>query len=169
MATLISDEMMGVMVGLALSRPSGCFAEVGVFQGGSAKALYGVSERQGRPLYLYDTFSGMPFCGEYDTHPVGMFADCSEKEIRDAMPNAIVVQGVFPASAVPMPPVAFVHADADQYQSTIDICRHFAPLMVKDGMILFDDYYCVASCIKAVDECFPNREVLPDGRAVVRF
>jgi O-methyltransferase len=169
MHTLIGDSMLGVMVGLAWSRPPGAFAEVGVYQGGSAKQLYAVSERQGRTLYLYDTFSGMPFKGEHDTHDVGMFADCSAEAIQEALPRARVVKGIFPRSVVKMPRMAFVHADADQYQSTLDICRIFKPLMVKGGMILFDDYYCVPSCIKAVDECFPNRECLPDGRAVVRF
>ena len=68
-----------------------------------------------------------------------------------------------------MPPIAFVHADADQYQSTADICRILGPKMVPGGMMLFDDYRCVPSCIRAVDEYFPNREQLPDGRALVRF
>jgi O-methyltransferase len=167
--SLIGDDMLGVMIGLAWSTPVGCFAEVGVYKGGSAKALYGVTERQGRALYLYDTFSGMPFKGEHDTHDEGMFADCSAEAVKEALPNAFVVKGIFPASVVKMPKVAFVHADADQYQSTLDICRTFAPLMVKGGMMLFDDYRCVQSCIQAVDECFPNREVLPDGRALVRF
>lgn len=161
--------MLGVMAGLAWSRPPGCFVEVGVYQGGSAKVLYNISEIQKRDLFLYDTFKGMPFAGEHDTHPVGMFADCSAESIRDAMPNAAVVVGVFPQSLVPMPPVAFVHADADQYQSTLNVCKTFAPMMVKGGMILFDDYSCVASCAKAVDERFPKRELLPDGRALVRF
>lgn len=167
--SLIGEYMLGVMVGLAWSRPAGCIAEVGVYQGGSAKALYLVAESQGRSLFLYDTFSGMPFKGEHDQHDVGMFADCSAAAVSEAMPNAIVVKGVFPESAKKMPGVAFVHADADQYQSTLDICKTFGPLMVDGGMILFDDYRGVQSCIKAVDECFPDREVLPDGRALVRF
>lgn len=169
MITLIGEDMIEVMMGLAKSRPAGCFAEVGVYQGGSAMALYAISEVQGRPLYLYDTFTGMPFKGEHDSHYVGQFSDCSVDAIREAMPHAIVVKGIFPESVVEMPPVAFVHADADQYQSTIDICDHFSPRMVPGGMILFDDYRCVPSCIRAVDERFPKREQLPDGRALVRF
>ncbi len=161
--------MLGVMAGLAWSRPDGAFAEVGVYKGGSARVLYQLAKEQGRKLYLYDTFSGMPFKGYHDSHDVGMFADCSYDEVRNAMPEAVTVKGVFPESAVPMERVAFVHADADQYQSTVDICKVFEPLMVEGGMILFDDYRGVASCIKAVDECFPRRKVLPDGRAVVRF
>lgn len=169
MTTLIGDLMLGYMGGLAWSRPEGCFAEVGVYQGGSARVLYSISQRQGRKLFLYDTFSGMPFQGEHDQHHVGQFSDCSVDDISANMPDAILGVGIFPETKLEMPPVAFVHADADQYQSTVDICKVFTPLMVKGGIILFDDYYCVPSCIKAVDEYFPNRELLPDGRAVVRF
>lgn len=169
MFSLIGEDMLGVMAELASFTPEGCFAEVGVYQGGSAKVLYKIAESQGRELFLYDTFSGMPFKGEHDTHDIGLFADCSVEAIQSAMPNAIVSQGIFPESVLPMRRVAFVHADADQYQSTIDIGKVFSPLMVKGGMILFDDYRCVPSCIKAVDEFFPQRAVLPDGRALVRF
>jgi O-methyltransferase len=169
MTTLVSDLMMGMMGGLAWTCPDGCFAEVGVYQGGSAKILYSIAQKQGRDLFLYDTFSGMPFKGEFDTHDAGMFSDCSVDDIQARYPNSIVCQGIFPESVVKMPRVAFVHADADQYQSTLDICKTFTPLMVKGGMILFDDYYCVPSCIKAVDEFFPIKKILPDGRALVQF
>jgi len=157
------------MAGLAFTRPPGCFAEVGVYQGGSARELYSVSKRQGRKLYLYDTFSGMPFKGEFDTHDIGLFSDCSAEEVQSSMPEAIVIKGIFPQSVVEMPPVAFVHADADQYQTTVDIIKVFSPLMVKGGIMLFDDYYCVPSCVLAVDEYFKDVATLPDGRAVVTF
>jgi len=134
--------------------------------------LYSISERQGRKLFLYDTFTGMPFKGEFDTHDVGLFSDCSADEVQASMPNAFVVKGVFPQSVVDMPKVAFVHADADQYQTTVDVINVFSPLMVKGGMMLFDDYYCVPSCILAVDEYFKGKKsfsTLPDGRGVVKF
>ena len=173
MTTLISDLMMGYMGGLAWTTPKGCFVEVGVYQGGSAKVLYSIAQKQGRELFLYDTFKGMPFKGEFDTHDVGLFSDCCVDEIRWNFPKACVVEGVFPQShidqKIDVPPVAFVHADADQYQTTLDICKTFSPMMVKGGMILFDDYYCVPSCIKAVDEFFPDKQILPDGRALVIF
>lgn len=167
--SLIGERLLGVMEGLAWSRPRGAFAEVGVYKGGSAKVLYGVAIAQGRELFLYDTFAGMPFKGEHDQHEVGVFADCSYEEVTKEMPKATTVKGIFPSSAVAMPPMAFVHADADQYESTRAVCEKFAPLMVDGGMILFDDYRGVHSCIKAVDEMFPDRKVLPDGRAVVCF
>lgn len=167
--SVISDDLLERMVGMALVAPDGAFAEVGVFQGGSASRLYAIAQRQGRELYLYDSFSGMPVASEIDSHKLGDFSDCSVEKIVQAMPKAKVLMGTFPESAVMMPPMAFVHADADQYESTAAVCRVFAPLMVPGGVILFDDYRGLAGCIKAVDEYFPNRIVLPDGRAVVRF
>ena len=131
--------------------------------------LYQVATAQGRKLFLYDTFSGIPMRSECDHHNVGDFSDCSYEEIKEAFPLATVVKGVFPDSMVEMPPIAFVHADADQYESTKNICLTLGPRMVKEGSILFDDYRALAGCVKAVDECFPNRMVLPDRRALVSF
>ena len=163
--SLISDEMLQTMKDLAASTPKGCFVEVGVYRGGSAKVLYEL----GRKLFLYDTFSGIPVCGPEDQHSLGDFADCSYDDVCAEMPKAHVIKGVFPESLVKMPKVAFVHADADQYESTANICKVFPPLMAKGGMILFDDYRSLPGCVKAVDEFFPEREKLPDGRALVRF
>lgn len=169
MQSVIGDSLLDMMVGMALATPDGSFAEVGVFQGGSAIRLYQAAQHQKRRLYLFDTFSGMPFKGEWDSHEIGDFADCSYEKIVQAMPQAIVYKGVFPENLPNFGPVAFVHADADQYQSTIAICDVFKPLMVPGGLILFDDYRGLPGCIKAVDERFPRRIVLPDGRALVKF
>jgi O-methyltransferase len=169
MLSLITDDLLDRMVGMALSSPPGAFAEVGVYQGGSAFRLYEIAQHQGRELYLYDSFAGMPIAGEIDAHRLGDYADCSVEKIAQAMPKAHIQMGIFPDTVVRMPRMAFVHADADQYESTKAICRVFEPLMVKGGVILFDDYRGVAGCIKAVDEYFPERLVIPDGRAIVRF
>lgn len=168
--SLIDSERLEILHAIADMAHPGCFVEVGVYQGGSASVMYHVAERQGRALYLYDTFAGMPLSDEIDSHPVGDFADCHLDRIVAMMPNAIICKGTFPETMVPMPPIAFCHADADQYQSTKDICLRLGPLMAPGGVMLFDDYRCLNSCVKAVDECFPQREVLErDGRAVVRF
>ncbi len=164
-----SPPMLNKLKALAESVPSGAFVEVGVHNGNTAVGLYEVAIAQGRELYLYDTFSGMPYSGWDDHHQIGEMSDCSVQTVITRMPKAHVIEGVFPASAVPMPPIAFVHADADQYESTAGICRHFPPLMVPGGQILFDDYRCLRGCIRAVDEYFPGRVVLDDGRALVTF
>lgn len=168
--SLIGDGLLLALADLAGSAPSGAFVEVGVYQGGSAQVLYDIAQEQGRALYLYDTFSGMPVSGSLDSHPIGDFADCSADTIIAAMPEAHVQVGIFPDTLVDMPPIAFVHADADQYESTKAICLRLGPLMVDGGLLLFDDYRGLKGCIAAVDECFPEREVLPqDERALVRI
>lgn len=169
MKSLVNEEFKMTMRELASAAPDGCFVEVGVYQGGTAVVLGEIAKAQERDLFLYDTFEGMPYADEIDTHHVGMFSECDADEIRRLIPRANVIKGVFPDSAVPMPPAAFVHADADQYRSTKAVCEYFRDKMAKGGMILFDDYYCVPSCIAAVDECFPQKTVLPDGRALVTF
>ena len=169
--SVISQEKLMVMVDLAEAAPQGAFAEVGVYQGGSASILYAIAQRDRRALYLYDTFEGIPFSdpAHGDAHLVGDFSDCSMAAVQSALPDAIIEKGVFPDCRLPTEPVAFVHADADQYQSTRAVCQYFPPLMTHGGMILFDDYYALDGCRRAVDEFLPQREILPDGRALVRF
>lgn len=148
--TLLPPQALRSLLYYAARAPAGAIVEVGVYQGGSASALATL----GRELYLYDTFEGMPVSGPSDTHPLGHFADCSAAAVQAAIPSAHVIKGVFPASLVAMPPIAFVHADGDQYQTTKDILQHLPPLMVKGGMILFDDYLVddCQGCTQAVNE-----------------
>ncbi len=153
----------------AETAPAGAFVEIGVYQGRSAQRLYDVAQTQGRDLYLYDTFCGMPYQGPLDGNPVGSWADTSAQAVQKLMPSAHVIEGLFPESLVKMPPVAFVHADADQYESTAQICRFMPGLMVKGGMILFDDYGVgdCQGCTAAVQEYFKEFEILDTGRALV--
>jgi O-methyltransferase len=169
MASLIHETMLASMRLVAAATPAGAFVEVGVYQGGSAEVLHALAVEQGRRLYLFDTFCGMPFQGEHDRHAVGDFADTSMADVARLCPEAVIVAGVFPESFLETGPCAFVHADADQYQSTRDICMTFGPRMVPGGVMLFDDFAHLDGCRRAVAECFPGYERLDDGRAFVRF
>lgn len=146
--------------------PEGAFVEIGVYKGGSALLL----STLGREMFLYDTFEGIPFQGDLDGNEVGKFGDTSYEAVKALFPNATVVKGLFPDSIVEMPPVAFVHADADQYESTKAILEVMPPLMVKGGMILFDDFGVsdCEGCTQAVMES--GRRVLviaESGKALV--
>ena len=89
--SLISDGTLREMVAMARDTPVGTFVEVGVYRGGSAAWLDELAHEQGRELYLFDTFHGIP----YRTHPddghnVGDFADGATREqIALAFPDAI--------------------------------------------------------------------------------
>lgn len=147
--------------------PAGAIVEIGVYRGGSAWHLAKI----GRPLYLYDTFEGIPYQGALDSgNPVGKFSDTSAETVQQLIPTATVVKGLFPDSLVAMPPVGFVHADADQYQSTKSILEQMPGRMVKGGFILFDDFGVpdCEGCTQAVYESqFPVLILGETGKALI--
>jgi O-methyltransferase len=155
--------------------------EVGVYKGGTAYHLAEVAMEQGRAIYLYDTFTGIPWKDEIDTHPIGDFGDTSADAVRAAIPYAKVLEGVFPDTLVEMGPIAFVHLDVDQYRSYMDCLRVLVPMMVPGGAMVFDDYGWLDGATVAVNEFFGKERVLLSaqftasgriamaGKAMVRF
>ena len=100
--SLVQLDNIEAMVEMAKSTPHGSFVEVGVYQGGTAWHLSKAAEEQGRSIYLYDTFTGIPFKTEVDDrHEVGEFGDTSEAAVRDAIPYATVVKGGLPGECNP--------------------------------------------------------------------
>lgn len=179
--TLLSEGAMVTLIYMAWGAPKvGSFVEVGVYQGGSAQYLYDIAKVENREVWLFDTFAGIPSKTEIDQHQVGDFKGVTDEmraAMRARMPDAHIVEGVFPASTFgyrevdcSLSRVAFVHADADQYESTRDIIKFFRPRMVPGGLILFDDYPYLEGCKAAVDEFAPERLILPGcGRALAKF
>ena len=153
-SAIADQRVFEEMVLIAGSRPTGCIVEVGVWKGGSASYLTELAEQQGREIYLYDTFEGIPCKDELDKHEIGDFKDTDYETVKNALPYAKVIKGLFPESAIDMPDVAFLHVDVDQYQSYIDVINYFKPKMVKGGIMWFDDYE-LAGAKKAVDELIP--------------
>lgn len=156
---------------LASTMPDGCFVEVGVYRGGSAQYLLHVATEQGRQLFAYDTFTGLPVKGPLDPMNIGDFGDTDYEFVKKLLPVAFVVKGYFPTSAVAMPPVAFAHIDCDQYQCVKEAAQYLEPLMVKGGVMWFDDYGCLPGADAAVNELYAGRIEFahPCGKAIVRF
>jgi O-methyltransferase len=156
--SVIIDEVLNDMIGMASTAPPGSFVEVGVYKGGSAVRLANVAEVQGRAIFLYDTFEGIPYTDEEkgDKHAVGDFNDTSFEEVKSNIPYATVVKGIFPDSAVPMKDIAFVHVDCDQYKSIIDTVNYLTPLMVKGGIFWFDDAPDILGARNAVTDLYDD-------------
>lgn len=149
--SMLAPAAMESLMYYASRAPAGAIVEIGVYKGGSACHL----AQLGRPLFLYDTFEGIPYQGALDhDNPVGKFSDTSAEAVQALIPSAVVVKGLFPDSLVAMPPVGFVHADADQYESTKAILQRMPPLMVPGGFILLDDFNVdgCEGCTQAVME-----------------
>ena len=165
--SVLAPAALASLMHYASRAPAGAIVEVGVYQGGSAWHLATL----GRPLYLYDTFEGIPFQGALDTgNPVGKFADTSAAQVQALIPQARVIAGLFPDSLIDMEPIGFVHADADQYESTKAILAHMPARMVRGGFILFDDFGVpdCPGCTQAVYES-PYRVLIlgESGKALV--
>jgi predicted O-methyltransferase YrrM len=158
----LSTETLSALVEKAASTPPGPFVEVGVFQGGSAWYLAKLAQEQGREIWLYDTFSGIPYSGPHDSHKIGDFSQCSYDEVREAIPYAKVVQGIYPASAYgarwgPTAPISFVHMDCDQEKAYKDSIDYLIPKMAKGGVMWFDDAPCLPGATKVCREYFGDR------------
>lgn len=157
----VGSDVRGWLEDLAETAPAGCFVEVGVYRGGTAWHLARAARKRGAPLYLYDTFSGMPFSDEGDSHQVGDFSDTSLERVKEAIPDAICVPGVFPESKVDMPPIAFFHADCDQYRSIKACIDLFEKSAVPGAILVFDDYPFLPAAIRAVEERYGD--IRPQG------
>jgi len=166
--SLLSNDVLHELVQAAMVAPEGNFAEVGVYNGGSASRLYYVAQNSGRELYLFDTFTGIPFCDPLrgDEHRVGDFDDADLTTVKAAMPKAKLCIGTFPDTLPDTGPLALVHVDCDQYQSVKDCITHLWPRMVDGGLMIFDDYTCLIGARRAVDELMPGKVVIsPAGKA----
>lgn len=171
-SSLIRPDALNELAESARKAPAGDLVEVGVYKGGSAAVLMTVAKEQGRRLFLFDTFTGIPVRDSgRDLHAVGDFGDTSVDDVRAALPDAVIVQGIFPWTlTADVGPVAFAHVDVDQYQSTLLTCRALEPLMVPGGLMVFDDYDVLDGAKQAVDQVFPGRvEMSLQGKARVRF
>lgn len=164
--SLVNEPAIQSLMYYAARSPQGAIVEIGVYRGGTAWHL----AQLGRPLFLYDTFEGMPVSSGNDTHQIGKFSDCSAAAVQAAIPSATLVKGMFPDSLIEMPPIGFVHADADQYESTKAILDIMPGLMVRGGFILFDDYM-VSDCQGCTDALHESKHrillITETGKALV--
>jgi hypothetical protein len=149
------------------SKLDGDMAEVGVYQGGSAKLI---SEAKGnKTLHLFDTFTGLPPLSEVDTHfgvkfwKENEFSNTSEDKVTKYLSkydNVKIYQGKFPDTSEPVKNTmfSFVHLDVDLYQSTIDSLEFFYPRLIQGGIILTHDYHS-DGVHKAFVEFFKSKQI----------
>ena len=113
------------------SRLDGDMAEVGVYQGCSAKIISVASGA--KPLHLFDTFTGLPSPGEneQDRMSTGHYAAslASVQSFLSSEQNISFYQGFFPATAEPVnrTKFSFVHLDVDLKSSTLACLAFFYP------------------------------------------
>jgi O-methyltransferase len=161
----------------------GDIVECGVWRGGSsmlaALSLLALTER--RPLWLYDTFEGMPEPGALDKkwsgepaadllalHPreAGAANTWAYATLDDVRRNMAMtgypidelhyvqgkVEDTIPASAPDR--VALLRLDTDWYESTRHELEHLWPRLSTGGVLIVDDYGHWQGARQATDEFF---------------
>jgi O-methyltransferase len=129
-----------------MDRLPGAFIEVGVWKGGTGCLLASAASK---PVFLCDTFHGVVKAGPRDTYyKGGEHSDATEEEVRSlasqlgVLHRIKVIRGVFPedtGSSV-NESLSLCHIDVDVYASARDVFNKIWPLMVRGGVVVFDDY-----------------------------
>ena len=133
----------------------GNIAEVGVYQGASAKLI---CETKGdRALFLFDTFSGLPEVNKIDKTLFfkGEYSYTKEKveEYLKKYKNIYIYEGHVPETSTPVlnKKFSFVHLDVDTYKSILACLQFFYSRMKKGGIILSHDYANVIGVRRAFE------------------
>lgn len=151
----------------------GAFAEVGVYQGRTAKLIHHYAPE--RRLCLFDTFEGFTqrsAAAEADStgFEVGAaeFSDTSldrvKAYVQQKNANVSYYPGYFP-DTIPVElrgeRFAFVHLDADLYEPIWAGLDFFYPRMARGGILVVHDYNAWIGSRTAVDSFFKGRAEVP--------
>jgi len=116
-------------------------AEIGVYKGRTSKIIH--LFHPDKTHYCYDTFEGVALSdANIDSHQNGDF-NCSLEETKKFLgtDNIIYKKGIFPFTFnEEKEKFIFIHSDTDTYAGTKATLDYFAPIMVENGKMFFDDY-----------------------------
>jgi O-methyltransferase len=143
---------------------AGDFVECGVYKGGSAALIANILKQdQQRKLWLYDGFQGMPMTTDKDgaeaSNAIGGYK-ASENDVIKVMnhisikpQNYSIIKGMFNdtfANHENLPDkVAFLHCDADWYDSVSLVLNTFYERMPVGACVVLDDFGYWEGCRRA--------------------
>jgi len=141
----------------------GDMAEVGVYEGGTARVICG--QKGNKHLRLFDTFEGLPEGSSieeqriYPKRPYKCSLESVQKYLAD-FENIFYYKGMFPESASSIDPelkYCFVNMDVDLYESTRACLEYFYPRMHPGGIMLSHDYSLLTSVQRAFTEFLADK------------
>lgn len=153
---LSNEGYMVWSIARAQSTMDGCMAEVGTYQGASARMI--CEAKGAREFHVFDTFEGLPEASTDD--PLFRKNDycAAEENVRQYLSsyeNVFLHKGIFPNDTghmVDQKRFSFVNLDVDTYSSTRDCLRFFYPRLLPGGILLSHDFAQAAGVRKAFDE-----------------
>lgn len=122
--------------------------ECGVYAGGNALTILLNSPAARRnPYYLLDSFQGLTNLSKDD--PISRqheFSDMDVAQVRNVFQtfrNVHIRQGDFQETvpALPHDEFGLIYVDCDLYEPTAYLIEHFYKRLVKNGLIVFHDYW----------------------------
>ena len=171
------------------SKINGDFVECGVWKGGSvmliALTLIELKETN-RDIYLYDTFEGMSEPTEADRPLSNESVDAktimNKRKIVKAISPLDEVKRNISSTNYPIERIHFVKGkvedtipgiipreiallrlDTDWYESSMHELIYLYPILIKNGVLILDDYGYWAGQKKATDEYFDKKNMLLIG------
>lgn len=179
-------DIWNVVRSLERKSVKGIFVEAGCALGGSAIIIAAAKEKE-RPFYIYDVFGMIPPPTEKDGNDVhdrykiilsgeskglggdtyyGYLDDLKKIVVRNFKNHLIdlnennieLKKGLFKDTLKITKEVAFAHIDSDWYESVTMCLIRIEPHLVKNGVIIIDDYYDWSGCKTAVDEYFAEKK-----------
>jgi O-methyltransferase len=124
----------------------GSLIEIGVWKGGTGCLLASAARK---PVLLCDTFCGVVKASSLDTYyKGGEHSDATEEEVKNlsrqlgVSDQIKILCGIFPEDTGQFvnESLALCHIDVDTYASARDAFGKIWPLMVRGGVVIFDDY-----------------------------
>jgi O-methyltransferase len=116
-------------------------------QRGSGALIAKAYSASGKDVLLFDTFEGVVKSSERDLHYFDGEHQAEINNVTDllsnlGLSNVKIFQGVFPdnTSYFLDQPIAFAHIDVDVYETAKSSFESIEPLLVKGGIVVFDDY-----------------------------
>lgn len=148
----------------ATSGQGGEYWECGTFRGECAFIVKNHMANSARTMRLFDTFSGQPASGPYDTHAVGSMAGTSQQLVTDLFSGhsgVYIHQGVMPATFAGLESciISVANIDVDNHDA-VKACLEFVyPRVPSGGYIALDDYGCPAcpGAKKATDDFLADK------------
>ena len=157
------------------SKETDNFAEVGVFNGHSARIIHNLIFQKGKNLdfHLFDSFEGLSDFTSKDKEDSIIRDNKSRETIKlhfkadigtvlnlQDLDNVFIYQGWIPKEfkKIEHKIFRFVHIDVDLYEPTLESLKFFYPRLKKGGVIICDDYNSneFPGASKAWDEYFGN-------------
>jgi len=161
----------------------GDIIEIGVFKGGIIMIMLYKLMQLGytnKKVHLYDTFSGMTESSEKDINPQGILADWNNPGIKCYASYEDVYRNVT-STGYPLENIIFHIGDIRNVKytdipSSISLLRLdndwyelykfelpiFEPLVIKNGVVIIDDYGFWSGCKEAIDDYINNVNYTPN-------